>query len=231
MNGYSMITAIVRRDQDQDYIDFFQRNGAGVVLGSLCEGSARKKLLDMLGLERKEKVMLHCVLPSALRSRVLRHLRTEMHIDAPNNGIAYFISLECIGGASALRYLYTEDTIIGNEVKYMKEAKHSLIVAITEQGHTGMVMDAAREAGATGGTIVRAKGALNESRAKFFGVSIAEEKDVVYIVASADKRNDIMSAIMNKAGVKSPAHTVMFSLPVDAVAGIHVPDSEQGQDE
>ena len=87
------------------------------------------------------------------------------------------------------------------------------------------------EAGATGGTIVRAKGALNESRAKFFGVSIAEEKDVVYIVASADKRNDIMSAIMNKAGVKSPAHTVMFSLPVDAVAGIHVPDSEQDQDE
>ena len=97
--------------------------------------------------------------------------------------------------------------------------------------NTGMVMDAAREAGATGGTIVRAKGALNESRAKFFGVSIAEEKDVVYIVASADKRNDIMSAIMNKAGVKSPAHTVMFSLPVDAVAGIHVPDSEQDQDE
>ena len=89
MNGYNMITAIVRRDQDQDYIDFFQRNGAGVVLGSLCEGSARKKLLDMLGLERKEKVMLHCVLPSA-------------------------------------------------------------------QGHTGMVMDAAREAGATGVTIVRA---------------------------------------------------------------------------
>ena len=72
---------------------------------------------------------------------------------------------------------------------------------------------------------------LTESRAKFFGVSIAEEKDVVYIVASADKRNDIMSAIMNKAGVKSPAHTVMFSLPVDAVAGIHVPDSEQDQDE
>ncbi len=210
MNGYSMITAVVRRDQDQDYIDFFQRNGAGVVLGSLCEGSARKKLLDMLGLERKEKVMLHCVLPSALRPRILRHLRTEMHIDAPNNGIAYFISLECIGGASALRYLYTEDTIIGNEVKDMKEAKHSLIVAITEQGHTGMVMDAAREAGATGGTIVRAKGALNESRAKFFGVSIAEEKDVVYIVASADKRNDIMSAIMNKAGVKSPAHTIKY---------------------
>ena len=50
MNGYSMITAIVLRDQDQDYIDFFQRNGAGVVLGSLCEGSASKKLLDMLGL-------------------------------------------------------------------------------------------------------------------------------------------------------------------------------------
>lgn len=227
MNGYSMITAVVRRDQEQDYVDFFHRNGAGVVFGSLCEGSARKKLLDMLGLERKEKVILHCVLPSALRPRILRHLRTEMFIDAPNNGIAYFISLECIGGASALKYISTEDTIIGNEVKDMKEARHSLIVAIAEQGYTGMVMDAAREAGATGGTIVRAKGAVNELRAKFFGVSIAEEKEMVYIVTSSDRRNDIMSAIMNKAGVKSPAHTVMFSLPVDAVAGIRTAEGEQ----
>ncbi len=227
MNGYSMVTAVVRREQDQEYIDFFRRNGAGVVFGSLCQGSARKKLLDMLGLEPKEKVMLSCVLPSALRSRILRHLRTEMHIDAPNNGIAYFIDLECIGGALALRYLCTEDTIIGNEVKDMNEAKHSLVVAIAEQGYSGMVMDAAREAGATGGTIVHAKGAVSEERARFFGVSIAEEKDLIYIVSSSDKRNDIITSIMQKAGAKSPAHAVVFSLPVEAVAGIHTPEESE----
>lgn len=55
MNGYSMITAIVRRDQDQDYIDFFQRNGAGVVLGSLCEGSARKSFSICSGLSVRRR--------------------------------------------------------------------------------------------------------------------------------------------------------------------------------
>ena len=97
MNGYSMITAASAARSGSGLHRFFpakrRRRGFRLAL----RGLMRKKLLDMLGLERKEKVMLHCVLPSALRPRILRHLRTEMHIDAPNNGIAYFISLECIG--------------------------------------------------------------------------------------------------------------------------------------
>ena len=220
MNGYSMAIAIIRRELAEEYIDFFRHNGSCIVYSTNCEGSARKKLLDMLGLEPKDKQMLCCVVPSRHISHILRHLRTEMRIDAPNTGVAFFINLECIGGATALRTLCAEDIFTGDEVKKVKESKHSLIVAIAERGHTDIVMDAACEAGATGGTIVHAKGTLGEKRAKFFGVSIADEKDMVYIVAPSDKRTAIMNSIIQKAGVKSPAHTIMFSLPVEAVAGI-----------
>lgn len=227
MNGYSLAIAIIRRDLAEEYIDFFRHNGSGIVYSTNCEGSARKKLLDMLGLEPKDKQMLYCVVPSCRINHILRHLRSEMLIDAPNTGVAFFINLECIGGASALRTLCTEDIIMGDEVKKMKDSKHSLIVAIVERGHTDLVIDAACEAGATGGTIVHAKGTLGEERAKFFGVSIAEEKDMVYIVVRADKLTDIMNSVMQKAGSRSPARTVMFSLPVEAVAGIRVVDEEQ----
>ncbi len=226
MNGYSMATAIIRRDLAEEYIRFFRNNGAGIVYSTNCEGSARKKLLDMLGLEPKDKQLLSCVVPSCRIGHILRHLRTEMRIDAPNTGIAFFISLECIGGATALRTLCTEDIFTGDEVKKVKEIKHSLIVAIAERGHTDMVMDAACEAGAAGGTIIHAKGTLGEERAKFFGISIAEEKDMVYIVAPTDKRTAIMNSVIQKAGAKTPARTVMFSLPVEAVAGIRVPDED-----
>ena len=80
-------------------------------------------------------------------------------------------------------------------------------------------MEAARGAGAGGGTVVRAKGTGSEI-AKFFGVSISEEKEMVYIVASRKGRDNIMRAIMEKAGGKTDAHGIIFSLPVDGVIGI-----------
>ena len=80
-------------------------------------------------------------------------------------------------------------------------------------------MDAARSAGASGGTVVKAKGTGAEL-AKFFGVSISEEKEMVYIVASRNDRDNIMKAIMEKAGNNTDAHGVVFSLPVDSVVGI-----------
>lgn len=226
MNGYSMAVAIIRRDIAEEYVSFFRHNGAGIVYSTHCVGSARKKLLDVLGLEPKDKQMLCCVVPSCRTGHILRHLRSEMRIDAPNTGIAFFINLECIGGATALRTLCTEDIIMGDEVKKVKDIRHSLIVAIAERGHTDIIMDAACEAGAAGGTILHAKGTLGEERAKFFGVSIAEEKDMVYIVAPSDRRSGIMNAIMQKAGAKSPARTVMFSLPVEAVAGIRTAEED-----
>ena len=80
-------------------------------------------------------------------------------------------------------------------------------------------MDSARNAGATGGTVLKAKG-TGTDKAKFFGVSISEEKEMVYIVAKNEQRDAIMTAIMEKAGYNTEAHGVVFSLPVESVLGI-----------
>ena len=80
-------------------------------------------------------------------------------------------------------------------------------------------MESARSAGATGGTVLKAHGTGAEI-AKFFGVSISEEKEMVYIVAKRDDRDAIMKAIMAKAGNNTNAHGIVYSLPVDSVAGI-----------
>jgi nitrogen regulatory protein PII len=97
---------------------------------------------------------------------------------------------------------------------------YDLIVAITNRGHAPTVMDAARSAGAMGGTIIHARGTNPQGETSFFGLSIAEEKDMLIILCAANQKTALMRAIMEKAGVNSPAHTVMFALPVDSVAGL-----------
>ena len=102
----------------------------------------------------------------------------------------------------------------------MKEAKYSLITVIAEKGCSDMVMDAARAVGARGGTVVHAKGTGREEDAKFFGVSISPEKEMIYIATRKSDRSEIMRAIMEKAGPQTDAKAVVFSLPVEDIAGL-----------
>ena len=97
---------------------------------------------------------------------------------------------------------------------------HELLIVITNQGCTDQVMDAARSAGATGGTSVHAKGTGTELARKFFGVSIAAEKELVFIVAKEETRREIMKAVMTQAGMQTRAQSLVFSLPVSDIAGL-----------
>ena len=81
-------------------------------------------------------------------------------------------------------------------------------------------MEAARSAGAGGGTVVHAKGTAAEEARKFLGVSLAAEKEMVLILLRQETRRAVMRAIMDQAGVHTPAHTILFSLPVEDIAGL-----------
>ena len=108
---------------------------------------------------------------------------------------------------------------------------HELIVAIYERGFTDMVMDAARSAGAGGGTTVRARGTGAKAAEKFFGISLAEEKEMVFIVSDVNKKKDIMRAIMQDAGINTKAHALVFSLPVSETAGFRFSDTVNKEEE
>ena len=88
------------------------------------------------------------------------------------------------------------------EESTLKNTNHQLIIVITEPGYTNMVMDAARSAGAYGGTVIHAKGTGMEMAEKFMGVSLASEKELVLIVAKTEQKNGIMQAIMKDAGLR-----------------------------
>ena len=133
------------------------------------------------------------------------------------------IPVSSIGGAATRDYLLHQE--VENEME--KEMTHELIVVIANRGYTDMVMDAARSAGATGGTAVHAKGTGTELAKKFFGVSIAEEKELIFILTRTEARKPIMKAVMSGAGMQTDAQSLVFSMPVSDLAGLRQLDNAE----
>lgn len=230
-NLYWLVT-IIQRNDAQEYEEFYLSNGVGVAYSVPCNGTAHAKTLNLLGLERTEKSMLFSVVAEDTLKTLKRRLTVDMKIDLPNRGVAMAVPMSGIGGKTALEYLTAGqelDTIDRTEEKKM-QSDYELIVAIYEKGYTDMVMDAAREAGAGGGTTIKAKGTAAGAE-KFFGLSLAVEKEIVFIVSNQEKKKEIMKAIMQKAGVETKAHALVFSLPVSETAGFRFADTVEKESE
>lgn len=226
MKDLFLLITIVRRDDANEYEEFYSSEGVGVVYTTPCNGTAHAKTLNLLGIERTEKSMLLSTVTSQTLKKLKRHLTVNMKIDLPDRGVAMAIPLSGVGGNRTLEFFHAgqqRSENIQTEDKSM-ESTHELIVAIYERGYTDMVMDAAREAGAAGGTTINAKGTAAGAE-KFFGLTLAVEKEIVFIVSDVNKKKDIMKAIMQKAGVDSKAHALVFSLPVFDTAGFRFSDT------
>ena len=109
----------------------------------------------------------------------------------------------------------------------MKETRHELLLVICNQGCSETVMDAARSVGAAGGTIVHAQGTGMEQAERFLGISLASEKEMIFIVTRTAERNRIMQAVMKTAGPDSKAKAVIFSLPVSDTAGLRLLEEDE----
>ena len=107
---------------------------------------------------------------------------------------------------------------------------YQLIITVANRGYTDLVMEAARSAGAGGGTVIHAKGTGIERAEKFLGVSLVKEKEMVFIVVRTELRNNIIKAIMEEAGLRSKAQAIAFSLPVSAVAGMRLVEADEAAD-
>ena len=97
---------------------------------------------------------------------------------------------------------------------------HELIICIVNTGFTDVVMDAAKEVGARGGTVIHGRGTANKDAEDFFHISIQPDKELVMILVPTEIKDAVLHALYNAAGLKSAGQGIAFSLPVTNVVGI-----------
>ncbi len=100
------------------------------------------------------------------------------------------------------------------------EYTHELIVCIVNAGFSDTVMDAAKEFGARGGTVIHGRGTANKEAEKFFQITIQPEKELVLILVPKKLRDSILHALYKAVGLKTEGQGIAFSLPVDNAIGL-----------
>ncbi|MDD3335430.1 MAG: P-II family nitrogen regulator [Eubacteriales bacterium] len=222
MNQLSFVITITERENGERIKLFLEQKQASVVMSMPGLGTASDQTLNLLGLEATEKAVLFSLIPNCLKTELMHGLLYKLRIYTPGAGIAMSIPLESVGGNALMKAILNDPSPEGNEEKDMNDMPYSLVVVIANCGCTDQVMDAARSANATGGTVLHVKGTDALNAEKFFGLSLADEKELILIATEKAHRNEIMKSVMLKAGQKTEAHAICFSLPVDQIAGFRL---------
>jgi nitrogen regulatory protein PII len=192
------------------------------------KGTARSDVLDLLGIGASEKAVVLCLEQAVLVPVVFKDVQKKFGFHNPGTGIAFTVSLSGIN--SPIMQVFKQ-SIHKNEKIALEKANrrvdmadtinHDLIVGIINFGYSDEFMNTARDAGATGGTVINARGQAHKGAVKFFGISIQDEKEIIIILTSREKKTSVMRAVCEAHGLNSQAEGIVFSLPVDEVMGIN----------
>ena len=187
-------------------------------------GTASSEILDYLGFGISEKAVISCTVPKNCAGNLLRVLNARLDLHRANRGLAYTIP---VSGASSLvvKMMGEGETLlkplIRQEETEVKASGHCLLIVMINQGYSDEVMDAARRAGAMGGTVVHARRLGADEPMKKWGIHVQAEKEMMYLLVDRDTKTPIMNAIQQSCGIQTPVQGVVIALPVDAVVGLN----------
>lgn len=214
----NLIITIADRSRIQALTQLYAEQNLHLIFTKLGTGTATSEQLSLYGLQATPKAIVSAVAGPEATALLLRSAKQKLYIDIPGNGIMMAVPLKSVGGGKTLAFLTDNKPVTGGTPTL--QFRQELIVVILNEGHSEQVMDAARSVGAVGGTVLHAKGTGAKRAETFYGVSFAEEKDVIYIVSGTETKTGIMQAITRQVGPGTPAGAICFSLPITAIAGL-----------
>ena len=216
MEPLKLVVSIVERGQGKNMIKLY--NGQKITHHFQCAGigTATSEIMDLLGLDSKEKDVIFTVGKATLVNKLMKDLNNDLRGNARSKGIVFDIGIEAVSHILALAVLMPVKDEVGRKDIMMEDGmKNSMILVTVNQGFTEEVMETARKAGARGGTIIHARWAGSESTEEFYGITVQQEKEIIAIVSPADKRKEIMEAVNSNHGMKTEARGTVLSIGIE----------------
>ena len=182
----SLMLAIVGEGQSERFMSIARTDGAGGGTVIPAKGTASGKILNFLGLGDKSRELVLVVTDSETAGKIVDDVRSDGRVK---------------GVAALLRSDREEDDMA---------SKWKMITIIVSTGYSDDIMDAARKAGATGGTVTHARGTGTEDDIRFMGVDIVPEKEMIMILCDAENTQKIMDAIMSLKCLEEPGIGIIY---------------------
>ena len=209
MSQFSLIISIVPHDKGEKLTKAAVDAGCGGGSVLMGRGLAKSNFGAILGTGETTKDLIFMVVEGQKKSAIMNAIYESAQNEKTNFGEIFTLDVDSLLKAGANSE--GEEKMSENE---NKETSRDMITVIVNKGYADDVMFAARKAGATGGTVINARGTAREDDEKFFGVHIVPEKDMLVIVVEHDKKEAVLSAIKEVKCLKEPGMGIAFSSPV-----------------
>lgn len=224
-SGLKMLILIVNRTDGDKTVKALRAMHFHIQLTCMAKGTQGSEILAMLGLGSVDRTIVLCISPDNHIQAALPELVETLHLRKPGKGIAFSVPLFGVKlpRSAAVGRQLNEQWLsnMESEMDIMNDnITHSIVLAVINHGYSEELVKVAKDAGATGGTVVNARHAGAEDAVKFFGIYVQVEKEIVAILTKKETKQSIMDAINDAFGPSSPAKGIVLSLPVDQVAGM-----------
>lgn len=218
MEGIHVIVSIVERGRGTAIQKLYKKHA--VFLHTQCpgRGTATSEIMDILGLGSSEKDVVLSYAESGAARRLLALLDNELRGTTGATGIVFTLPLSGMNNlaAAAIDY-YAQQNKKGNggEPPMENQSKNSLILVTCVRGSADQIMVTAREQGARGGTVIKARWSGMEELERGYDLELTAERDIVAIVVPNEKRKDIMEAVNAAHGLRTPEQAMICSAPIE----------------
>ena len=203
-----LLLTIVDRDHGEGIVAITKRAGArgGTIL--LGRGTAQRWLMQVLGLGDPRKDIVITLLSTDTLHAVEKELRTDPWVSSKVRGVSTVLDVSLLVRCAS-------SSVFQPKGAPMSASTHEHISVIVNAGFADDVMAAARKAGATGGTIINARGTGREEDVKFFGITIVPEKELLLILTTRETAPAILDAIRTQPYLTEPGMGIAFCMPVE----------------
>jgi len=216
MERIKILTAITERGYGRELVEMMAKRGAGYQIRLSGRGTASSEMMDILGLGSSEKDIVISLGKQSIIEGIAREYTDNLTSIRRGRGIMMLLSPNAMGNlAASILSMQNSAGLREGDEQMKNEHKHSLIIISVNQGYTDQVMQTARQAGATGGTIIKARLAADEAAEQFQGLNLQPEKEIITILAADSIKANVMNAVNAEYGLTSEAQGVVFSIPVD----------------
>ena len=162
----------------------------------------QSNIIQLLGLGDTSKDIVYVIVEGSIYDDVRQEIIARTENKKKSFGVLFSIDL---GGFIKAGDAESKSASLAAGGNMANEDSYQMINVIVNKGYADDAMAAARKAGAGGGTIMSARGTAKEGDAKFLGMEIVPEKDLLMIVVPTEKAPQVVQAIkelpcMQKAG-------------------------------
>ena len=100
----------------------------------------------------------------------------------------------------------------------------AMITCVVQTGEADVIIQAARESGATAALVHQSRGMGIRERLGILGVAVDAEKDVVTVLVSSEQREIVANNIYKAGQFDTPARGFLYITPLEKVA-TYIPEA------